>query len=103
MPLFNKMFEGLMFVNLQLKKSLNSSYLSPCVTEWVTRMLCLNVRRRLHFYLCRPTARGKSIPGISQSVRVLSRSKKSPSFDFCQVDMYVTICPTITIHFMFYQ
>ena len=46
---------------------------------------CATAVRGLHFYLC---ARGKSIPGISQSVRVLSRSEKSPSFDFCQVDMH---------------
>ena len=35
--------------------------------------------------------RGKSIPGISQSVHMRCRSDKSPSFGLCQVDMYVSV------------
>ena len=35
--------------------------------------------------------RGKSIPGISQSVRVRCGSEKSQSFGLCQVDMYALV------------
>ena len=41
------------------------------------------------YTLC--AARGKSIPGVSQSARVRCRSEKSPSFGLCQVDMYAFV------------
>ena len=61
-------------------------------TEWVTRVFCLNVRRRLDCvrhvrcaHVRHPAARH---PAMSSQRARASTVGKTPSFCFCQVDMY---------------
>ena len=54
-------------------------------TEWVTRGFCLNVRRRLY---CVRHVRARRHPAIISQRTRASSVGKTPSFSFCQVDMY---------------
>ena len=77
---------GYMFMNRAINISLNASCLSSCRQNgWVTEGFGLNVRRRLdcvRYVWC-------TYDTHSQSERTCVVGwQKTPSFSFCQVDMY---------------